>query len=197
MHDHVRANLLFEQSRALSSEQGETWDRMGALALYEGRYADANLFFQRSLAAFEADANARGVTQSVFSLGLVALAEGRMEEAAVNFRQSLQGLRDLGDGGWGISYCLEGVAAVAVGAEPAIAARLLAKAKALRQDIHHPLDRFEQDIHERTLRFVNERLDERALELAWTEGTSMTLDEAIVLALRPPTSIHDGAALAG
>jgi predicted ATPase/DNA-binding SARP family transcriptional activator len=191
MHDHARANLLFEQSRALSSEEGQTWDRVGALALYEERYADAKLFFEKSLAAFETEANARGAAQAVFGLGLVALAEGRMEEAAANFRQSLEALRDLGDGGWGISYRLEGLAAVAVGADPAVAARLLAKAEALRQDIHHPLDRFEEDTHQRTLRLVHERLDERALELAWTEGTSMTLDETIVLALRPATS-HPG-----
>jgi predicted ATPase/Tfp pilus assembly protein PilF len=183
--DDGRARALFEQSQALSPQKGRLWDRLGALALYEQRFADARSFFEESLAAFRAEADARGATESVFSLGLVALAEGQIEEAAESFRESLKRRKDLGDSGWGISYCLEGLAAVVVEAEPAIAARLLAKAAALRHDIHHPLDRFEEEVRERTLQLVNERLDEQALELAWADGATMSLEEAIVLALRP------------
>jgi predicted ATPase/DNA-binding SARP family transcriptional activator len=184
-HDEVQARALFEESRTLAPNQGRMWDRLGALALYEQRYSDARSFFEESRTAFRAEADERGSTQSVFSLGLVALAEGRIDEAAENFRESLIALQDLGDSGWGISYCLEGLGAVAVETEPAVAARLLAKAETLRKDLHHPLDRFEQDVHERTLRLVHDRLDEQALKRAWTEGASMTIEEAIVFALRP------------
>jgi len=188
--DDARARALFEQSRALSPKQGRMWDRLGALALYEQQYGDARSFFQESLTAFRAEADARGATQSVFSLGLVALAEGRIEEAAERFRESLRALQDLGDAGWGISYCLEGLAAVVVDQQPARAAHLLAKAEALREDIHHPLDRFEEGVHERTLRLVHDRLDEQALELAWADGAAMSLQEAIVFALRPAAVSH-------
>lgn len=183
-HDDETAKTLFEQSRSLSDEPDLIRGRLAALALFEHRYADAKALFEENLEESRARDDAYATAVSLFDLGLVALAEGRLDDAAATFRDALK-LQDRGGAGWGTSYCLEGLAAVAVETEPARAARLLAKAEALRDDLHHPLDRFEEGIHERTLKLVCERLDEHARLSAWTAGKAMSMDEAIAFALRP------------
>jgi tetratricopeptide (TPR) repeat protein len=182
--DNKRARRLLQQSHVLAPDEGLTLERLGAVALNERLYTEAKSFFEQGLTAFHAHGDAMGAAGPRIGFGLVALAEQRIGDAAQHFRTALLELQELGGSGWGISYCLEGLAAVEVAEEqPARAASLLAKAEALRDDILHPLDPFEQEVHAHTLQRVHDRLDQASRAQASALGKALSLQDAITFAL--------------
>lgn len=191
MRDNNGARRLLQQSHALAPDEGLTLERLGAVALNVRRYTEAKSFFEQGLTAFHAHGDEVGATGPRVGLGLVALAQQRIDHAAQHFRRALLELQELGDSGWGISYCLEGLAAVeAAQMQPRRAASLLAKAEALRDDILHPLDPFEQEVHAHTLQCVHDRLDEASRAQASTLGKALSLQDAISFALHSDCDHH-------
>jgi hypothetical protein len=70
---------------------------------------------------------------------------------------------------------------------PARTARLLGAAEAVREGIGisvmgiHRLD----DEYDKTIAWLNTELDEAARDACWSEGCSMTVDQAVAYALAP------------
>ena len=81
---------------------------------------------------------------------------------------------------WMVAFCLEGLARVVVTQGEAIwAVHLLSAAAALREVIGATLSPLEQLVREQTLNTVHTRLDEQAFATAWTEGQTMSPEQAI------------------
>ncbi len=80
---------------------------------------------------------------------------------------------------------LDGLAASALLAQRhAIAARLLAASDAARGELGYPRPRAGQAVHERLLAAVRSGLGEEPFEVAWGEGASWSLEEAVAVATR-------------
>jgi predicted ATPase/DNA-binding SARP family transcriptional activator len=79
----------------------------------------------------------------------------------------------------GISYCFETLAALAAKRNRSIeAAKLLACAEQLRDEIGLQLEAYEQALHDRTAAFALEALGDEGLAREGKSGRAMTLDEA-------------------
>ena len=89
--------------------------------------------------------------------------------------------------GTGLIFIIEGLASLyTVQGQPERAARLFSWADAERVrggDLRPPV---EQGSVERDLEVIHSQLDEAAFHRAWEEGSAMTLDQALALALDEP-----------
>ncbi len=80
----------------------------------------------------------------------------------------------------GIAYSLEACAGLAVKeSKPERAAVLWGTAEALREEIGLPLPPNERDQYDRDVAEVRQTLDETTFSAAWTQGRSLTLEQAI------------------
>ncbi len=113
-------------------------------------------------------------------MSFVALTEGDTEDAAALLGGSLRlasnlGVREL------MFSCLLGSAEVAArGGEAARAARLLAAADALREEMGYTPSPLEREQHARIATVLG---DDAALAAGRSEGRALTLDEAVAYAL--------------
>ncbi len=147
---------------------------------------------------FRAVKSEGGIAHSRLIEGQMALQAGRYEDAPAAFAESLRLFGGLMHGG-GVAIGLHGMAAVAVhkrGFETA--ARLLGAAEHLLEKTEAteaPLSPLERQIHEPASAAVRRELDEKRLTVAWADGRTMTLDEAVEYALadvgRPATVVPE------
>jgi tetratricopeptide (TPR) repeat protein len=202
MGDYARAEAVLEQGIALGRE-AQIRDiltygpvNLGLVMVAQGDYARAETLLEQNLALaqeLEADAGVHAAW-SLCGLGTVACRQGAFDRAEALQRESLALRRDLTDR-WGISECLEGLAAAACGQGEqrrdqsegvghfTQAARLLGAAAALRASGGFPRSLLEREDVERATASVRAALGDAAFAAAWAEGQAMTLEQAIVEAL--------------
>jgi predicted ATPase/class 3 adenylate cyclase len=195
--DLGRARGLYEASVQLARASGDSWvlavalNNLGNLGLYDGDLDGGVRVWQEALAVCREMANADMTGTVLTNLGFAALAQRREHDAGALFRESLELFRGVG-GKHGISYDLEGLAAVAAsGDEPERAARLLGAAGRLREETGIRLEPFESRIHERSLASVRGDLGD-ALSSVEEEGRALPLDRAVEYALQEPAITEQG-----
>jgi predicted ATPase len=187
--DLARAQQLFDESARQFCELGDqhlmlvatrmlAWmcyrlgDRERGRALHED-----NLLRARALRNEHIEASTLG------ALAMIAVDEGRVDDAVSMLRESHRIDRDLGDP-HGIARVLCRVARVlaAVG-RARTAARLLSASEALHEEIGATLRPWLAQMNEETLTTVRAHLDEAAFAEAWEQGRALTADDAVALAL--------------
>jgi hypothetical protein len=83
-----------------------------------------------------------------------------------------------------VAFCFEGLAAVACArGNHQRAARLFGAAEALRKAIGTPLPSIKRTDYEYQLTILRAGLDRETVEAAWIEGSVMSIEEAMGLAL--------------
>jgi predicted ATPase len=164
--------------REIGDKSGVAWlfNIMGEVARYEGLYERARALYKESLRLHREVANKGGVTASISNMGYVAMSQGDHQLAKTLFEESLS--QNLGNKGLN-ALCLIGLAGVAQQAERA--ARLLGAAEPFRDRSSSLADRAD---HDRIVASVRAQLDETTFAVAWEVGRSMTLNQAIALALQ-------------
>ena len=186
--DLDRAQELFEQSARQFGEVGDeqyalvanrmlawTYYRLGDRENGRGLHED-NLRRARSLGDEHIEASTLG------ALAMIAVDEGRVDDAISMLKESHRIRRDLRDP-IGIARDLCRVARVLASVERAgAAARLLSSSKALHEELGASLRPWLAQMNEETLRTVRVQLDEAAFAEAWEEGRKLTPDQAVALA---------------
>jgi tetratricopeptide (TPR) repeat protein len=189
--DYERALALTDEAIAAHRKRGAprrlwAWHliNVGWLAMELHDFARAKSALEEYVEEPDAPSRYIGVADAHSNLGLLALYEGDRDAAAFHFREALEGMRDHALKAIQTEV-LHGLAAVAaIDGDPELAFRLWQAAEAQRQAIGRVLSPPEQFIEERYLdRAANELADE-VRERARAEGNSMTLDEAVDLALQ-------------
>jgi tetratricopeptide (TPR) repeat protein len=173
----AEARSYFEGALGAAPASPLARERLGVLALHDGDHGRARRLFEETLAAYRHEHDTHGIRVALMDLGLVALAEGEIDEAASFFNESLS-LFDPDDA-WGVSYCVEDLAAVMAAGDPRRAVELLGWADRVRERLQHPLDAFEQGIQDRTLAAIREQPDQGTFASAWARGRRMTEEEAV------------------
>jgi tetratricopeptide (TPR) repeat protein len=183
-----RAAALYEEGLAVARESGAT-DLVGSLLNNMAEIARVRGDYDRARALYEEALSSRGRVRDfgtliyLFNLGQVAFAQGDFAEARSFFLESLGIAKELGDR-LGSTSCLEGLAGVyALQGEPARAAQLLGAADALRKALNAPVQSADRADYERFVAGARAAMDADAFEAAWAEGRSLTLEQAIELAL--------------
>lgn len=186
--DYAAAHRLFEESLAIFRELGNidgvAWAlyRLGRVARRQGDYAAARPLHEEAVAFFRAHGNKVGIGRALMSLGDMERLQNAYDRARALCAEAMLLLRDADKPS--VADCLEKFASLARSkSRPERAARLFGATEALRDAIGYrlpPADRLEYD---RDVLAVRTGLGAKAFTEAWSEGRTMTLEQAIEYAL--------------
>ena len=183
---YERATALLEKSLNSSHERsliGIVLADLGLVARYQGDYARAIVFYNKSLDVLNEIGDKWHIALVHRSLGYVALAQNDYVRASAFLVQGLNLCGELGDR-YVTQGCLQGLARVAHGTghyERAV--RLFGAAKALREVLGALLPPVDQADHDKSVASARAALGGPAFAAAWAEGRAMTLEQAIEYAL--------------
>jgi len=186
-----RVSALREEANGLLGEPLERHTRAHLLnflalaALDADDFEQADVVAGRSLELYRELGDVQGIAISLTALGMTKLGAGEPERARGFFEESLRVLRRMGDK-IGIAYCLLGLAGVAgEQLRPDRAVRLWGAAEALREATGMDLSAFDRTHfrYEERLATARSLMEEETWQAAWSEGRSMSPEEAIEYAL--------------
>jgi len=187
-----QAAPLFEKSLEISQSAGITRSSICALALnYLGEIAIQRSQSQLAREKIDQSLNLSRnggyswcVELGCYTSGLLALQSGEMESAAFCFRESLllqQSLKEQ----WRSIRLLEATAALSVDRHELLgAARLYGASEHLRELSKIPQMPVYRHQYEDSLQHLNSQLDAPALQEAWAAGRELSLEQAVIYALR-------------
>ena len=182
---------IFEQ---LGDRTGAAWsiNQQGDVARAQDDIAAARELYQRALSAFREVEDPWGSARSLTDLAYIDCEQGDHLAARTAFREALEIFAGLGHRR-GTARALEGSACLALAQGHAERALKLAAAAAhLRQLISAPLHQADQSKLEQTLLPAWKSLTEAEGKRAWTEGSAMSLEEAIKDSVEEPDSAISG-----
>jgi len=155
----------------------------GRVASLAGRLVDAQRLFREAQAQFHAMDDHRFELSAQSELGHALRRDGRIDEAAAEYRHSIHGWQRSGNRG-AVANQLESFAFLAVARGHRVrAARLFGAAEALREVAEAAMTALEREEYDAEILRLREALDEGALRSAWAEGRQLTADEAVVFAV--------------
>jgi len=188
--DYATARKYQEGSIAIFRELGDklglviALNNLGVVAEQQGDISAAKRFYEESIATAHELGEKNMVAYALNSLAHVVYLQGDPIDAQRYYRESLMVCQEIGEKRV-IAYCLEGFAKVAARyGDAAHAAHLLGAAEGLRQAIGAPLSGAERIELDQDVLVTREHLGERLLEIAWEEGRTMMLEQAIEFALK-------------
>jgi len=188
--DDPRARVLHEESLAIRRVLGDrcgiagSLNNLGCVAQSQRDYCAARALHEESLAIQREVGDRGGIAASLNHLGDVAYDDGDFAGSRALNEESLVIRRELGDK-LGIARSLDGLAA-AVAALGSVygAARIWGAAERLREEIGSPLPPSERPRYDARLATARAALeDDAAFARTWKEGSDLTLEKAIELAL--------------
>ncbi len=180
------AKRLFEQSLAIFQPENETEGiafgcyGLGLVALKQVNYPLASTHLNESLRLWQLRGHKHHIAAALTSLGRLALAQDDLQGADLHFRASLALYKEMVDK-QGAAVALEGAANCIEPLE--IAARLSGAAHALRQAIGAPIPPVDQAEVARQINALRATLGTQDFEMFWAEGSTLTYEQAITLAL--------------
>jgi hypothetical protein len=152
------------------------------VAFRQADYARATRLVEESLALRRQMGHTWGVGVSLGTLGWVAMRERDWTRAVAQLCESLEVRRQIGDKS-GIAWCLERLAEVAMTrGQPEKAVRVFGAAAALRASIGSVIDPVDQRDYEQLLAALRADLGDASYTAAWTEGSTLTLEQAMAYA---------------
>jgi predicted ATPase len=190
--DFERAKPIFEQSLDDFRDIGDDYGAMAASfnlawACDElGDFERARAISEESLSLARATSDEHSEAHILHSLGGWARREGRFEDALAMLGDALRLFRNLGDRLHTAATLSEIAGVLAVTGEVWTAARLVARAEMEREAVGIRPVWLEKTNNE-TLAALHTQLDEAAFAAAWEQGRTLTLDEAVALALDSQT----------
>lgn len=165
--------------------QGAAWPLhiLGVMAQRQGNFELAQRTFEDGLATRRAAGDELGCAYSPGRLAQLAIGRSDYAAASAHLQEALIITRRFGDR-WLLAYLLDGNAAVCLAQEdPAGALQISGAAAELRRAVGMTLPPPEQENYDRTIARARASLDESDASAAWAWGQSLSLDEAIDLAL--------------
>ena len=187
--DFSAARSLAEEAKAIFVEVG---DRRGAAlmdhnlglwALARGDWPGARAYLEAGLAGARDIGSDQMTGNSLVDLGVLALYDGREDDACSLFAE---GLESAGRAGWqiNIAYCASGLACIAAArGDTETAARLLGAAEGVEERVGAPIQPYARQAFDQGAAPVRERLAEPAIAAVWSTGRAMTEDDAISFGL--------------
>jgi predicted ATPase len=157
---------------------------LSEIAMQHSAMQSAHELIDRSLILSKNSGLSWCIELGCFVSGLLGLQEGEIESAALNFRESLLLQQSLKEN-WSSLRLLEAVAALLVmRGELLGAARLYGATDHIRISLNIPQMPIYRSQHKDSLAGLKRQLDPPALAEAWSAGQALSLDQAVVYALR-------------
>jgi predicted ATPase/DNA-binding winged helix-turn-helix (wHTH) protein len=192
--DYARALLALQEAaqlfKTLGDRSGAAWsiNQQGDVVREQGDIPGARELYEGALSAFRATGDRWGCARSLTDLGFIDCLEGDTSAAHTAYREAVETFASLGHRR-GVARTLEGFACLAMKRGDASRALTLAAAAAhIRKLISASLPPAEQSQLESFLRPAWESLSELEAKAAWSEGSAMSMEQAIEYSLQEPAS---------
>jgi predicted ATPase/DNA-binding CsgD family transcriptional regulator len=190
--DYAAAGPVIDASLSLARTIG---DRQGvAITLTVKSYVSRSLGEQaaaeaaarESFAQHEAYGDRRGAAQALWALGMAVAGQGRYGEAEAHHKRALSTFSEIGDR-YFTGVCFIGLAQVALAAgRPQDAVRLLAADSAMMAAMGAPRWPSIRPYIQQSLDQARATLDAATFEHAWATGESLSVEQAVALAMAVP-----------
>ncbi len=187
-----QAATLLQESLALFRELGDEWDvaqiliHLGDIQLRQGNYEQANTFLEASLNLLKKLGDKWRLALALGALGENFRRQGNYQQAESHFQQGLAIYQELNNT-VDVLWILQALAISAVEQGQAKrAVHLWGAAESLREAAHAPLSSSYQSDYAPFLKSARTALGEEAFTTAWSDGRSLTLEQAIALAKSVP-----------
>ena len=156
---------------------------MGMDESVRGHYAAARKNFEDGMVIFKGIGNLNFQLVLRSEIGHVERHTGNMELARSIYQETLPGWQEIGNRS-AVAHQLECFGFLAIQEEePGRAARLIGAAEALREKIVSPMTDFERIEYDQAVARLRAMLPEGEFQTLWSEGRSMTMEQAVQLAL--------------
>jgi predicted ATPase len=172
--------------RQLGDDQGVAWTlrHQGDIARDQHDFELGEALYLQSLAVFRNLGDAWSAGSLLTDLGGLTLSRGEVSRGIDFFRQANDAFQQHGGHRRGLARVLEGFAlAASLDGDAQRAIRLAGAAAALRNALGTPLTPTEQQQVTSGLEIAHAQLSPAARSQAWSEGWTMTLDQAIEFGL--------------
>lgn len=156
---------------------------MGMDESVRGNYEAAKRIFEEGRKIFKriGSLNFQLVMQS--EIGHVERHTGNSSQAKIIYRETIKGWQEIGNRS-AIAHQLECFGFLAIAdEEPQRAAKLFGASEALREKTQSPMADNERVEHDQSVAQLRSMLSETEFNMLWAEGKSMTMEQAIQLAL--------------
>jgi adenylate cyclase len=187
--DYTEAQTLYQACLDLQQHTGNRWgtgnvlNNLGTLAAAQGNIAEAQRQLEQALAIFRQLGDRWGIANILTGLGDVAIEQRQYDTACRYFSESVLINRELGDR-LAQAHLLEALGCLAaVQNRPEHALRLVGAATTLRSVLGSPLSPSEASRLQGRLAPARAQLGQEAARAAEAVGHSLSLDEAIDLAM--------------
>ena len=183
--DSARVISLLEECLALSSEVGfkegvaAYYCVSGQVALSQGNLASARSLAEQSVTGYREIGHRHGTAKSLSLLGKVIATEGDLAAAQTFYEESLTISNELSEKWVAAVYLVELGEVVAARGQLAWAAQLWGASEAIRDACGIPVPLIELADYERSVSAARVHLGEKAFAAAWSEGRSMTPEQAL------------------
>ena len=178
-----------EESRRLYHQLGqqsgevEVLENFGTLAFWQGDYQKACAYFEEAIVLAERVGPSWLIIWARVDLSYALLRQGNLRKAKESFHLCAQQFQKENIS-IGLVFAIEGLASLHVNQEQMErAARLFAWTDAMREKIDDHRPPVEQASVDRDLEVIHALLNDSDFARLWAEGQSMTVDEAVALAL--------------
>lgn len=187
--DFAKADAYREKAIELLSEHGSRWSYgitvygFGNLLILQGQFQKAREKFKIAMQTMQDLGSNRNVIMIKSDLAHILRQEGNYPEALSSYRETILEWKRMGHRS-AVAHQLECLAFIAKSLEQVEkATRLLGAAEALRQRIEIDMTPPEREEYEKEVADLKANVDDHEFASLWADGRSMTMDEAIELAL--------------
>jgi tetratricopeptide (TPR) repeat protein len=188
--DAIKSKYYLDESARLAQEAGYRWASslsifgLARVAAMLGDFDMARAKFRESAEIARRMGNKRIIYSSQSEFAHILREHGEIDEALGIYRDLLPKWKDLGHRA-AVAHELECIAYILMRKEePERAATLLGAAEALREAIDSMMTRVEQVEYAKEMATLRAGMDVMEMQRSWSKGHSMTMDEAIGIALQ-------------
>lgn len=183
------ARSVMEQGLVHARQAGDRWlissslVNLGEVLRGNNDYAEAARLYEEGL-AIEQELGDRGDSAiTLHNMAYIALIQCTLPQAETFFAESLK-LHLAGGNRHGVAECLVGLGTVAAAGQRDVrAVRLWGYGDALLKELGQTMEPTDRSEYDHIVDAVHARMGEAAFHVAWKEGCSLTLDQAVAVAL--------------
>jgi predicted ATPase len=186
--DEQTAQSRVEESRQIWQELGDTEhlcllsNILGDLARLRGQYSEAVGHYRECLELIGEQGPQGWRALYLRNLGLATYRVGDEQRASQLLVEALVRFQELGDRR-GLAECVAGLACLAAETEPERMARLFGAATATIEGLGPQLNPSDQADYDCSLAIARRQLGNEAFDAAWTQGRTLTLEQAVTEAV--------------
>src|SRR6185436_924751 len=187
---YVEESYRLAKEAGLRSQEAQSSEILGFIAIDGGDYAAARAHFKESARVYEEIGAAFNVILEKSNLAHLERRASHYEPALEYYRETIVAFRDMGQTG-AVAHQLECFGFIALAqnqnkrSSPADerALQLFAAANALREKAGTPMRPDEQTYFDEQLKVLREKIDVLLFDSIWSTGYIMTIEQAIEFAL--------------